>query len=234
MPSQRGTGAQANVQQFEAKQHGGHIRTRPFFYDDFDRSTLGLPLVLRDTSAAGSPTFAQRADIANGVFRATLDATNEVQLVGADWADQRMIPANRAWEFEAFVALPATLATNEAFFVGVGSDYNSNPDSITISAFWRVTGGSSGLTLIAEADDNVTDRSTTSSRTLTAGTMALLRICSKPNGNVEFWVNDDRQVVHAMAFDSTALQPLFYLRKASGTTTPTADVDFIYCDWDRF
>ena len=92
--------------------------TRPFHFNDFLASAahtaanagIGSPDVFRDSSPVGTPTFAQRADIANGVFRATLDATSEIQVAGVDWADQRMIPANKGWLFEAFVALPAALA----------------------------------------------------------------------------------------------------------------------------
>lgn len=234
MPSLRGTGAFANVRQFPGKIHGGHVRTRPFWFNDFLSSSLTLPDTLRDTSAAGSPTFAQRADIANGVWRVTLESTSEAQLVGFDWADQRMIPANRAWEITGFISVPASLATNEGMVFGVYHDYNATLDNVSHSAWFRIVGGSSGLTLVAEADNNTTDVSASTGVTITANTMYHYSLIYKPNGRLEWWLDDNRIYETGLAFDGTILQPVFLLTKSTGTTTPTLDIDYYYVDWDRF
>lgn len=223
-----------NVRQFEGRMLYWSPRTRPDYFTDFLEGALVSPAVIRDTSPAGSPTFTQRADIANGVFRASLDATSELQVVGFDWGDQRMCPANKAWELEAYVSLPAPLVANESFFVGVASDYNTDPELIDRSAWWRVDGGPNGLVLLAEADDGIVDLSVVTSQALVAGQFSLLRLRGSGDGNVEFWVEDDLVTRLKVDFDSTALQPVFYLRKSTGTTTPSADIDFIMLSWDRF
>ena len=63
------------------------------FYDDF----LGNAL---DTAAwgtrdAGAATEAVVADAANGAVGLALDATNEIQLAGIDWADNRTLVSIR-------------------------------------------------------------------------------------------------------------------------------------------
>ena len=67
------------------------------FYDDFLGNALATTAWgTRDT---GGATEAVVADAPNGVIGLALDATNEIQLAGIDWADQRTLVLNQGLVF---------------------------------------------------------------------------------------------------------------------------------------
>jgi hypothetical protein len=222
---------------YESLTFGNAFRTwreHIFEFDTGAGTTFTLPVAQRVVGT--TPAIATRADIANGVARGTLAATSEAETVGADWADQRMVPANSGWIFEAGIYLPANLAANETLIVGMGSDFNATFDSVTLNAWFRITGGTTpiGRTLIIQTDDNVADRSTTTTFVLTVATLYRFGIDATNIGEIRFLVDDaEIGTLAAAAFDTTTLQPMFYVAKASGTTTPSADIDYWYVGFNR-
>ena len=73
------------------------------FYDDFLGNALATAAWgTRDTGAA---TEAVVADAANGAVGLALDATNEIQLAGIDWADNRTLVLNQGLVSEASSSL---------------------------------------------------------------------------------------------------------------------------------
>src|SRR4051812_35200554 len=77
------------------------------FVDDFLGKTFDTTNIWTalDVSAAGNTTPVVAADAPNGVLSLPLDSTNEVQLAGITWGDQRTVTLNQYLGFEARVKL---------------------------------------------------------------------------------------------------------------------------------
>lgn len=188
-------------------------------------------LALRDVSPAGAPSSGVAADLANGVFLATLSATSEVSCIGLDYGDQRNIPANKRPVYMARVQVSA-LAANERIVFGLASDYNATLDSVTMHAWFRCN---ASLDLLIETDDNVTDNAAVDTGIdLVADTWVTLAIdCTDPYA-IRFYVDGALAgTLAAGAFDATTLQPVIWLQKDSGTNQRYFRADFIRATWDR-
>jgi hypothetical protein len=206
------------------------------FYDDFLGRAQDVTNAwgTRDTAAA---TEALVADAPNGVYRLALDATNEVQVAGLDWGDQRTLVLNQYLGFEARVKLSTLPTTGTIACIGLCGDYNAAVDSVAESIWFRLDGVTGGL-ITVETDDGTTESSkVTTGVTVTTSDWAILRIdCADPT-NILFFING-AQVASTTTFSvnavpTLALQPVFRIGKESaGTNVGALDIDSVRI-WQR-
>ena len=199
-----------------------------YFYDDFLGNAINS--TAWGTRDSGAATEAVLADAANGVVALTLDATNEVQLAGIDWANQRTLALNQKLIFEARWKL-ATLPTGAVVAcIGLCGDHNAAVDTVAESIWFRADGNGQ---ITVETDDTSHETSKVATgTTLTTSDWIVTRIdCSNP-ANVLFYINGNR-VAPGTTFDMSqvaalALQPVARIGKESGATSVgTLHVDYI-------
>jgi len=201
------------------------------FVDDFLGTALDTTntWTLRDT---GGATETLKADAPSGVLELALTATNEVQLAGVDWGNQRPLVLNQKVMFETrvrFTTLPTGAVIAVAGFCG---DHNAAVDSVAESAWFRLD-GSGAITV--ETDDTIHETSKVATGvTLTANQWALLRIECDQIGALRFYINGAR-VASATTFNMSqvaalALQPVVRIGKeGAATTVGTMEVDVVRC-----
>lgn len=198
----------------------------------------GMTASISHTEAAGAlvPLATTEDDTANGPAIIQLTATNEVQNVHLDWADQLLIPATKRPYFEARVKLP-TVTTAQALVIGLASAFNATFDSVASNMWFKYA---ASLAALVETDDGTTDDDDNSTGvTSTTGTYYLFTVDARDLSDIKFYINND-QVLAGTNFSATALtvssllQPMIALQKASGTGTISVSVDHILCQWDRF
>ena len=187
----------------------------------------------RIVRTAGSPLVGPVVDSANGEQIMQLSATNEINVAGLDWEDQRTIHPQRGWRFEAWIKVSA-IAANERVVFGLMSDFAATFDDTTLNAWFRLEGS---LVLLVEVDDgttNVDDQST--GVTLTADTYAYFRIELTDEGEVRFWHGDNivKKITTITMPAIPLMQPAILVQKDSGTGTPSATIDMNFTSWDRF
>lgn len=208
-----------------------------FFEEEFLRKAIDTTTIWTalDTSAAGNTTPALVADAPNGVVSTMLDATNEVQLSGLTWGDQRTLVLNQGLVFEARIKL-ATLPTGAvACAVGLCGDHNAAIDTVAESAWFRFDGGGA---ITVETDDTVHETSKVATGiTLLNTDWAVLRIECQDITSVRFFVNGN-QVATGTAFNMSqvaalALQPVVRIGKeGAAASVGTLYTDYIRC-WQK-
>lgn len=169
--------------------------------------------------------------IEGGVVRAALSNANEGQYGRIDLGDVLHWCIGHGLNFEARVRLhvvPSAAAVSAQ--VGICTSFNSDPDAVTASAWFRVDG--SGAVTV-EADDGTHETSKVATGvTLTTDTWAVLRIDCSSTSALRFYVNGTR-VAEATTFNASAdtsllVQPTARIAKATGTGVGTIDVDYIF------
>ena len=201
--------------------------------EDFLASTLALPNVLRDTSAAGTPTSAQATNAVGGQWTLTQDNTSEAQRVGIDWGDDLMLNGAQFY-FEVRVSIPVAITTAQFLLLGVSTAYNSTVASMTRYAWHRLT---ASMNVLAELDDDTNSNLAQSPDTgiafaLTAATFYNFWIDATIPGVIEYGVNDSVLVKKNHVLTG-AMQPMMLLGKSTGVTTPAFTIDSYRALWAR-
>jgi hypothetical protein len=198
------------------------------FYDDF----LGNAIVAAawGTRDAGAATEAVVADAPNGVVGLTLDATNEVQVAGIDWTDQRTLVLNQGLVFEARFRLSVLPTGAVVAVVGLCGDFNAAVNTVAESIWFRADG--SGV-ITVENDDTVHETSQVATgKTLTTADWIIGRIDCTDITDVKFFINGDR-VASGTTFNMSqvaglALQPVARIGKeGAATSIGTLQVDYV-------
>lgn len=209
-----------------------HERVLPLapvlFYDDFLGNAINT--AAWGTRDAGAATEAVVADGANGWVGLTLDATNEVQVAGIDWADQRTLVLNQTLIFETRFRLSVLPTGSVVACIGLCGDYNAAVNTVAESIWFRLDGGGA---VTVETDDTVHETSQVATGiTLTAGASITARIDCSDIADVKFFINGDR-VAGATVFDMSqvpalALQPVARIGKESAAVSVgTLQVDMV-------
>jgi hypothetical protein len=198
------------------------------FCDDFLGNALDtFKWGARDTGAA---TEAVVADAANGVLGLALDATNEAQLAGVDWADQRTLVLNQGLILETrfrLSVLPS--AASVVAVIGLQGDHNAAVDTVAESIWFRADGNGQ---VTVETDDTSHETSkVVTGVTLTTSDWVIAKIDCADIADVKFFINGDR-VAAATTFDMSAvpalaLQPVARISKSAATSVGTLEVDYI-------
>jgi hypothetical protein len=192
-----------------------------------------------------TPTVAQVANSANGEVLLTLTDTDEAQVAGLDWTDQKQIPGNRGFFFQAIIKTPAAAYTTaENVFVGLATNYHVNL-SANISKLAGFRLNASNVVQLEGKDGTNSytvggGTQTTTTKTLAVSTTYVLTIDAHRLDKVQFFINEPSGLpdrvgsLNLSAFAATdLLQPAIWLQKASGTTTPTLTVDLVRAVWYR-
>lgn len=210
-------------------------------YNDFAASTLPLPWTARLAKTVGSPTFAQLANTADGVFEAALDATSEAQTAGVDWGDNLMLAkpdagavnvnATSVPVFQAYVRAPTALAANQTAVIGLATAFNATLTSIAKYAWFRFNANNN---VLIEGKDGTTTTLAQSpadgTLTLTANQFYLFTIDWTYPEATKFFIDDHflGSVSLAALAATDVFQPVVYVQKSTGTTTPHLDLDWAH------
>lgn len=202
------------------------------FYEEFlgkaiDTVTVWTAL---DVSAAGLTTPVLVADAPNGVVSLPLDATNEVQLAGLYWGDQRTLTLNQKLVFEARVRLTVLPTGAVVAVIGLAGDHNAAVNTVAESCWFRLDG--SGV-ITVETDDTVHETTVVATGvTVIANQWVTLRIECDDITSVRFFI-DGVRVAAATVFRmdqvaALALQPVVRIGKeGAAVTVGTLQVDYV-------
>jgi hypothetical protein len=184
-----------------------------------------LGWTIKDTSAAGTPTYANGAD--GAVL--TLAATSEAEIVTLYQNDIKIFSLADL----AFVEIVAKVSGIDAvttLVMGLASAQNDTADSIQESVWFRMEGSASLTAVVTETDDNVTNNDDKATGHSLASTFKTFRIdFERGLRDVRFLIEGQR-VSEGTTFDmsgaasGTTLQPFVQLQKASGTGTPAVTI----------
>lgn len=190
---------------------------------------------IKDTSSAGTPTYASTAD--GAVL--TLASTNEAEIVTLYSSDILWLDIDDLVSI-TFHGVKLSTSFVDDVVIGLGSAQNDTLDSVAANAWFKCTGSNS---IVVESDDGTTDKddiatglslgSTARSLTIDFSTEVKTVNPGTSTGKIAtFFVEDSnglmRRVGTGTCFDmsaySSGLQPFIQLQKASGTTTPSVTV----------
>lgn len=185
-----------------------------------------------DTSAAGNTTPVLVADAVSGLVSIPLDATNEVQLSGLTWGDQRTLVLNQGVNVEFRFKLSVLPTGSVVACLGLCGDHNAAVNTVAESIWFRADGNG---VLTVETDDTVNETSQVATGvTLTTADWCIARIdCTNP-ASVRFYINGN-QVASGTTFNMSqvaalALQPVVRIGKEAGATTVgTIQLDRVLC-----
>lgn len=214
---------------FENSTHERVLPLAPVvFYDDFlgnaiDTNSWGV----RDTAGG---TEAIVADAPNGAIALALDATNEVQLAGIDWADNRPLVLNQGLVLEARFRLSVLPTGAVVAAIGLCGDHNGAVDDVAESIWFRADG--SGAITIEHDDSSHETSKVATGKTLAAGDWIIGRIDCSNISDVKFFIDGER-VAAETTFDMSevpalALQPVARIGKeGAATSVGTLQVDYV-------
>lgn len=213
-----------------------HDYTTPLFQDFWDRSqTLSTTpgfngWTIKDTSAAGTPTYA----VAGRACTLTLDSTSEAQVVTL--YQNNVLPWNLGeLKWVEVLAKVSGIDAVTTLAVGLGTSQNDTLDSVSYNAWFRMEGSASTSALVVETDDATVDNNDVATATTLAAVYKKLTIDFTAGlDDVRFFVNGTR-VASGTTFDMSAgatsqgLQFIAQIQKASGTGTPSLTLGPIRC-----
>lgn len=207
------------------------VRGTTTIQDRFDRAqTLATTpghngWTVKDTSAAGLPTYQTTAD---GMVL-SMEATAEAQIVTMYQNNilvYELARLQRVW----WIAKVAAVNAVTTLVMGVASAQNDTSDTVSINAWLRMEGSASTSNLVAEVDDDVTNVDDVATGKTLAAVFKKLEI-DFTNGlaDVRFLIDGDRvaaATTFAMAPTSATqgVQPYIQLQKASGATVPSLTI----------
>jgi hypothetical protein len=236
-PLKTNTQSAASRQEITSQVWRSNYRLWYEHFGEFDGATLTSPATTRISGT--TPTMAKVANEVDGVWRATLAATSEAEVAGVDFGDSLMLNKPDAGAanvnaivkpvFEAYVRIPTALTTAQTAVIGIGTAFNATLASISKYAWFRI--GPASMNVTVESNDGTTTNLLVAAGqavTLTANKFYLFTIDWTFLDQVRFSVDDGLiATLNMLALAATdKFQPLIYLAKASGTTTPTLDVDW--------
>lgn len=177
----------------------------------------------------GTTTVAAVASAANGAIACTLDATSEKQDAVLYHGDQRSFLLTAGLIFEARVTCSVLPTGNAELVWGMVGNWVDGPDAATYSAFFTADGSGE---IIAEADDNATDSSTTTGLTVLNTETKIYRIDFTDMTHIRWYIDGvEKLAATAIPYAATGanatLQPYFGAYKVSGTGVGTLAVDYV-------
>lgn len=207
-------------------------------FEDFTGAAPTAHWTTHDTSAAGSPTQAVKADAADGAFEMAFDNTDEAQALALYWGDKTIIDPTKNPQI-IFRLQTASLNANDILVFGLADARDATLDDNVSHAWFRIE---SGLDVLLESDDGTTDNDDKDpSVAITAATYYDFKIDMDDRTDVKFYYRASSDAAWtAMTVSGTTfsvgtafLQPYTELQKSGGTQTTSMQVDSIRVSWDR-
>lgn len=204
--------------------------------DTYSTAGQGSPWAIADTSAAGTPTYANVSPSATGEVALTLASTSEVENVCLSFGDVLPFDIDNLQCVEMRVKVSGcTTGTTIAW--GLASARNDTPSSISARALFRMTGATSTTAVTVETDDNVTDSGLISSGATLATTYKKFLIdFSGGKSNVKFYIDGARvaaSTTFSMSGYTASLQPFFQIQKTASTNVDAVTIDYIRVELKR-
>lgn len=207
------------------------------FCDLFDRAQAFTTTpgqngwTIADTSSAGTPTYLCATED-GGSAVLTLASTSEAENVCLFFND--VLPWDLAGlQYVKFVAKVSGIDSASTLVFGVGSARNDTPDSVTVSAWFRMEGSASTSAVVVETDDNSnTWDDVATGQTLSSTYKTFMIDFSRGLADVRFYIEGE-PVATGTTFNMSAVtsgqnvQPIVQIQKASGTGTPAVTIALI-------
>lgn len=204
------------------------------FCDNFNRAQAFTTTpgqngwTIADTSDAGTPTYLCVTED-GGAAALTLAANSEAENVCLYMND--VLPLDLAQlQYFKFIAKVSGVDSVTTITAGLGSARNDTPDSVSVSAWFRLEGSASTSAVVVETDDNTNNRDDVATGTTIGGTYKTFLIdFSQGLSDVRFYIDGER-VAASTTFDMSDVasgqnvQPIFQVQKGSGTGTPAIQI----------
>ncbi len=198
--------------------------------DTYSTAGQGSPWAIADTSAAGTPTYANVSPSATGEVALTLAATSEVENVCLSFGDVLPFDIDNIQQFECRLKVSGCTSGTTISW-GLGSARNDTPASMTALALFQMVGATSTTAVTIETDDNVTDTApVTSGQTLATTYKRFVIDFTGGKSNVKFYIDGVRvgaSTVFTMAGYTASLQPFFQIQKAANTNADVLTIDYV-------
>jgi hypothetical protein len=204
--------------------------------DTFSTAGQGSPWAIADTSAAGTPTYANITPATTGEFRMTLAANNEIENVCLSFGDVLSFDIDNIQRFVARVRVSGCTSGTTISW-GLASARNDTPASMTALALFQMVGATSTTAVTVETDDNVLDIGPVASgQTLSTVYKEFVIDFTGGKSNVKFYI-DGAQVATSTVFNMSnyagSLQPFFQIQKAANTNVDSITIDYVAVDLKR-
>ena len=215
--------------------------TRLEIFDDFVGNAVDLyKWAIADTSASGTPTKDIVAG-AGGLLQFKLASTSEAEVLCLHTGDNLPFEPSKNPIFTCRLKVVTTdITTNEIVGFGLGTAQNDTLDSMTEHVMFRLD---ASMDLLIETDDGTTnDDDNDTTVDLVVDTFYEFKIDARDLENVKFFYRsaaggDWTRLLEGTTFDVSAAsgnwQPFIQLQKASGTTTPEINVDWVRASAER-
>lgn len=207
------------------------------FCDLFDRAQVFSTTpgqngwTIADTSASGTPTYLCATED-GGSAVLTLASTSEAENVCLFFND--VLPWDLAGlQYVKFVVKVSGIDSASTLVFGVGSARNDTPDSVTVSAWFRMEGSASTSAVVVETDDNSnTWDDVATGQTLSSTYKTFVIDFGRGLSDVRFFIEGE-PVATGTTFNMSSVtsgqnvQPIVQIQKASGTGTPAVTIALI-------
>lgn len=210
-----------------------HTEGQHYFWDCAG-PTIGDPFVLETTLGVA---FANTLDTDNGGWTGGLDSTSETAGCGIDFNDNLCLDPYKGITFEARINCSVLPTLEGEGFVGLCSDFNNEPASLTHMAGFRLDGDvSGGDDWYMRTDDGTTDTGDDDTGVdQVAGTYHVFRVeVDKDTQVVRFFIDGQEKTTSGVTYSLAGmtsgthrLQPSIYLAKDGGAGLGTFVVDYI-------
>ena len=204
--------------------------------DTYSTAGQGSPWAIADTSAAGTPTYANVTPSATGEVALTMASTSEVENVCLSFGDTLPFDIDNLQSFEARVKVSGC-TTGTVISWGLCSARNDTVSSITARANFRMTGATSTTAVTVETDDNVVDSGLIATgQTLATVYKKFFIDFSGGKSNVKFYIDGVRvapATTFSMANFTASLQPFFQIQKAANTNVDSITIDYVRVELKR-
>lgn len=202
-----------------------------FFGHDAFTATAGdnAPLLIKDTSSAGTPTYALVDGSASGELAIAFDSTTEAQIVTLYQGNILQFDIDLITEVEYRVKTnQSTLDSATTLVFGLAGDQNDAADSVAQNCWFRLAGSDA---IVCETDDGTTDLDDKATgKTLVNAYKDFKISFATGKSDIRFFV-DGQPVATGTTFDMSAytgsLQVFLQHQKASDNNTDGVTIDRI-------
>lgn len=218
------------------------MASRNFYEHIFDfggqqtySTTVGdnAPLLVKDTSAAGTPTYALASAGTNpGELKVDFDNTNEVQNVCVYQNDILQFPASKIIEVEFLVKMnQAAINAATTFSFGLASARNDALASITNKILFKLLGSTDTTGVLVDSSDGTTTKTgITTGKTLINAYKNFLISFAKGLADPRLYIDGQpvaESTVFSLAAMTTNFQLFMQLQKTASTNIDGFTVDRI-------
>lgn len=186
------------------------------------------PMLIKDTSSSGTPTYAYVDGSESGEIKLTFDNTNEVQIITLYQGNNLQFDIDKIREVTFRLKVGQTNDSATTLVFGLAGDQNDAPDSVAQNCWFKASGGN---TVVLETDDGTTDTddvATGQSLGTTHKDFTISFACGK--SDIRFFIDGQpvgQGQTFSMANYSGSLQAFLQFQKTADTNVDSVTVDMI-------